>query len=276
MTPPVVFNSFPLPVTNLTAVEPPRDRRRVASLYFRDCTAVVLGSHGGDGGATAGGAQWWWSCYCGGTAVMEVLLRSLYGATAVMAVPWRPHYGLAQPADVLKMFKVSAVPPRTSAVLTVFGGATVINGGTTPEPRRSWRCHCGLCRTSTAVASRLRCDGGTTAEARRNMLNVSAVPPRRSVVFDSFPRCYGDQWRNHCGTTAEPLRNHCGTTAEPRRSWRCHCGLCRTSTAVAPGLRCDGGITWESYYYRILTTFIRSGCFLVNWAMMASISTSTW
>ena len=25
--------------------------------------------------------------YCGGTAVMEVLLRSLYGVTAVMAVP---------------------------------------------------------------------------------------------------------------------------------------------------------------------------------------------
>ena len=58
---------------------------------------------------------------------MEVLLRSLYGATAVMAVPRRPHCGLAQPADVLNMFKVSAVPPRTSAVLTVFGGATAIN-----------------------------------------------------------------------------------------------------------------------------------------------------
>ena len=54
VTPPVVFNSFPLPVTHLTAVEPPRDRRRVASLHFRDCTAVVLRRHGGDGGATAG------------------------------------------------------------------------------------------------------------------------------------------------------------------------------------------------------------------------------
>ena len=91
---------------------------------------------------------------------MEVLLRSLYGATAVMAVPRRPHCGLAQPVDVLNMFKVSAVPPRTSAVLTVFCGDTAINYGTTAEPRRSWRCHCGLCRTSTAVASRLRCDGG--------------------------------------------------------------------------------------------------------------------
>ena len=55
--------------------------------------------------------------------------------------------------EVLNMFKVSAVPPRRSAVLTVFGGATAINDGTTAEPRRSWRCHCGLYRTSIAVAS---------------------------------------------------------------------------------------------------------------------------
>ena len=80
---------------------------------------------------------------------MEVLLRSLYGATAVMAVPRGPHCGLAQPAEVLNMLNVSAVPPRRSAVLTVFGGATAINDGITAEPRRSRRCHCGLCRTST-------------------------------------------------------------------------------------------------------------------------------
>ena len=158
---------------------------------------------------------------------MEVLLRSLYGATAVMEVPRRLHCGLAQSADVLHMFKVSAVPPRTSTVLTVFGGATAINDGTTAEPRRSWRCHCGLCRTSTAVASSLRCDGGSTAEARRNMLKVSAVPPRRSAVLTVFS-----------GATAI----NDGTTAEPRRSWRCHGGLGRTSTAVAPGLRCDDSI----------------------------------
>ena len=54
VTPPVLCNSFPLPVTHLSAVEPPRDGRRVASLHFRDCKAVV---------------------YCGGTAVMEVLLQ---------------------------------------------------------------------------------------------------------------------------------------------------------------------------------------------------------
>ena len=159
---------------------------------------------------------------------MEVLLRSLYGATVVMAVPRRPHCRLAQPANVLNMFKVSAVPPRTSAVLAVFGGATAINDGITAEPRRSWRCHCSLCRTSTSVASRLRCDGGSTAEARRNMLKVSAVPPRRSAVLTVF----------HSDTAIND-----GTTAEPRRSWRYHCGLCRTSTAVASGLQCDGGIT---------------------------------
>ena len=54
VTPPVVFNSFPLPVKHLAAVEPQRDRRRVASLHFRDCTAVVLRRQGGDGDATAG------------------------------------------------------------------------------------------------------------------------------------------------------------------------------------------------------------------------------
>ena len=31
----------------------------------------------------------------------------------------------------LNLFKVSAVPPRRSAVLTVFGGTTAINDGTT-------------------------------------------------------------------------------------------------------------------------------------------------
>ena len=74
MTPPVIFNSFRLPVTHVTAAEPPRDRRMVASLHFRDCTAIVLRRHGGDGGATSGhGVDG------GATAV-------LYGATAVMAV----------------------------------------------------------------------------------------------------------------------------------------------------------------------------------------------
>ena len=117
---------------------------------------MPLRGHDGDGGATA----------------------ALYGATAVMAVP-RIGPTRDDTAEVLNMLKVSAVPPRRSAVLTVFSGATAINDGITAESRRSRRCHCGLCRTSTAVAPRLLCDGGSTAEARRNMLKVSAVPPRR-------------------------------------------------------------------------------------------------
>ena len=126
---------------------------------------VVLRRHGGDGGATAG-ARRWWRFYCGGTAVMEVLLRSLYG---VMVVPRRPHCGLAQPSVALRKFwTCSKFPPRKAAVLTVFRGATAINDGTTAEPRRSWRCHCGLCRTSTAVAPGLRCDGGITRLASKH------------------------------------------------------------------------------------------------------------
>ena len=103
---------------------------------------------------------------------MEVLLRSVYGATAVRvrchgghggaaAIPLRIGPTRGGTADVLNMLKVSAVPPRRSAVLTVsvVPGATAINDGTTAEPRRLLRCHCGLCRTSSAVAPRLRCDG---------------------------------------------------------------------------------------------------------------------
>ena len=89
VTPPVVFHRFPLPVTHVTAVEPPRDRRRVVSLLFRDCTAVVLRRHGSDGGATAVIVR----CH-GGHG----------GATAVMAVPRRSHSGLAQSAVALRMF----------------------------------------------------------------------------------------------------------------------------------------------------------------------------
>ena len=79
-------------------------------------------------------------------------------------------------AEVLKMFKVSAVPLRMSAMLTVFRGATTINDETTAELRRSWRCNCGLCRTSTAVVPRLRCDGGimdTHASMEAHVNNVS-------------------------------------------------------------------------------------------------------
>ena len=69
-------------------------------------------------------------CYCGGHGGDVGSTAVIVRATAVMTVPRRPHCGLAQPANVLNMFKVSAVPPRTSTVLTVFGGATAINDGT--------------------------------------------------------------------------------------------------------------------------------------------------
>ena len=55
----------------VTAVETPRDRRRVASLLFRDCTAIVLRMHGGDGGATAVLVR----CYGGHGGVAAVLRR---------------------------------------------------------------------------------------------------------------------------------------------------------------------------------------------------------
>ena len=62
--------------TAITAVETPRDRRSGASLLSRDCTAVVLRRHGGDGGATA---------------VFVRCHDSHGGAAAVMAVPRRSH-----------------------------------------------------------------------------------------------------------------------------------------------------------------------------------------
>ena len=123
VTPPVVFNCFPLSVTHLTIVEPSRERCRVASLLFCDCTAVVLRRHGGYGGGTA--VLVW--CHCGhdGAAAIHLRIGPTRGGTA----------------EVLNMFKVSAVQPRRSVVLTVFHGATEINDGTTAVPRRSWRCH---------------------------------------------------------------------------------------------------------------------------------------
>ena len=146
VTPPVfVHSSPPSPSHPSTTVEPPRDRRRVASLLFRDCTAVVLRKHGGDRGATA------------------VLVRCHGGHGDAAAIPQRIGPIRGGTAEVLNMVKVSGVPPRRSAVLTVFRGVTAINDGTSAEPLRPWLCHCGLCRTSTAVAPRLRCDGGISA-----------------------------------------------------------------------------------------------------------------
>ena len=155
----------------------------------------MLRRHCGDGGATA------------------VLVRCRGGNGGASAIPLRIGPTSGGTAEVLNMFKVAAVPPRRFAMLTVFRGTTAINDGTSAKPRRSWRYHCGLCRTSTAVAPRPRCDGDI----------ISAV----LTICRGFTAINDE------------------TTAEPRRSWRWHCGLCRTSTAVAPRLRCDGGINVE-------------------------------
>ena len=63
---------------------------------------------------------------------MEVLLRSLYGATAVMAVPRRIGPTRDDTAEVLNMLKVSAVPPRRSAVLQF---SAVLRRSMTESPR---------------------------------------------------------------------------------------------------------------------------------------------
>ena len=107
------------------------------SAVIRRSMTEPLRNHGDHGGATA--------VY----AVQEPQWHRAFGVTGVPTAESRRN-----------MLKVSAVPPRRSAVLTVFRDTTAINDGTTAEQRRSWRCHCGLCRTSTAVAPDLRCDGG--------------------------------------------------------------------------------------------------------------------
>ena len=128
---------------------------------------VLPRGHGGDGGATA------------------VLVRCHGGHGGAAATPLRIGPTRDDTAEVFNMLKVSAVPPRRSAVLTVFGGATAINDGTTAELRRSWRCHCGLCRTSTAVAPRIRSDGGirnVVAGARLNALAQPALVYKNTVL----------------------------------------------------------------------------------------------
>ena len=80
----------------LTAVEPPRDRLRVARLHFPDCTAVVLRRHGGDGG------------------VFAVLVRCHGGHGGAAATQLRIGRSHGGTVEILNMFKVSAVPPRRS------------------------------------------------------------------------------------------------------------------------------------------------------------------
>ena len=74
------------------------------------------------------------------------------------------------------------------------GGATaVLVYGTTAVMAVPRRSHCGLAQP--AVALRWHCGSFEHVQSFR-----SATAKVRG--FDSFPRCYGDQWRNHCGTTA--------------------------------------------------------------------------
>ena len=80
-----------------------RDRRRVASLLFRDCTAIVLRMHGGDGGATAVLVR----CYGGHGGVAAVLRRCCGGNGGAAAI-----LTFAQPAVALrKMCTCSQFPP---------------------------------------------------------------------------------------------------------------------------------------------------------------------
>ena len=89
VTPPVVFIVFPHPSHLFTAVEPPQGRRRVASLHFRDCTAVVglLRRHSGDGGAAV------------------VLVRCHGGHGGAAATPLRISPTRDDTAEVLNMLK---------------------------------------------------------------------------------------------------------------------------------------------------------------------------
>ena len=90
------------------------------------------------------------------------------------------------------MFNVSAVPPQRSAMLTVFRGATAINDGTTAEPLRPWRCNYGLCRTSTAVAPRLRCDGGRRSAVMTILRDATAINDGTTAIMAVSLRNHGD------------------------------------------------------------------------------------
>ena len=113
--------------------------------------------HGGEGGATT------------------VLVRSHDGHGGAAAIPlW-----LAQTAVALRKFwTCSKSPPchREGSLLR----------RSMTEPLRPWRFHCGLCRTSTAMAPRLWCDGGITYNAfvfvMRTILIVLAY--RKIVLFN--------------------------------------------------------------------------------------------
>ena len=160
---------------------------------------------------------------------MEVLLRSLYGATAIMAVPRRPHCGLDQPRLHCGCFEHVQSFRRAPAKVRGFGSFqrcyTAINDGNTAEPRRSWRCHCGLYRTSTAVAPRLRCNAGINNVPLLVTHLTEVEPPRdrRMVASLLFHDCTVVVLRWHGGdggATAVRVRchgGHGGAAATPLR-----------------------------------------------------------
>ena len=126
------------------------------------------------------------------------------------------------------MFKVSAVPPRRSAMLTVFRGATAINDGTTAEPLLPWRCNYGLCRTSTAVAPCLRCDGGRRSAVMTILWDATAINDGTTAIMAVSLRNHGDnggatavyavqalQWYRASGVTGV-LHHSSAPTFKPR------------------------------------------------------------
>ena len=77
-------------------------------------------------------------------------------------------------------------------MLTVFRGTTAINDGTTAEPLRPWRCNYGLCRTSTAVAPRLRCDGGRRSAVMTILRDATEINDGTTAITAVSLRNHGD------------------------------------------------------------------------------------
>ena len=98
-------------------------------------------------------ARWWWRSYCGPCTVPRWSWRCRGDRTADWSNP-RWHCGSFERVQSFRRATAKVRGFEVSALLRRL----------MPEPRRSWRCHCGLCRTRTAVAPRLRCDGGINAK----------------------------------------------------------------------------------------------------------------
>ena len=100
-------------------LSPPRDRRRVASLHFPDCTAVALRRHGGNGGAILWG-------HGGDGGANAVLVRCHGGHGGGAATPLRIGPTRGGTVEVLNMLKVSAVPPLIPPSHRMCGATAVL------------------------------------------------------------------------------------------------------------------------------------------------------